>query len=238
MKAIGVLYPAKRGGKCGRISRNGITYGLWCKLAGRANAPCCAAQTSSPKHRVPDCRRSSAVNAQTSQSELSLADAMHQLDAGDRDRRIPEPLEAEHHRDALLHAPMVLLNQVVQVLRRAQLRVRGQRAIGFQTASPAAMAPKPRYFQRLFFSVVPRGGSASGCPFLGSSVAIGIVRPPLWPRPTLSVIPHRDCQKTSKPSMAPFMNQPVSLKCIRYWDDPVISVCTHSNKNPAAWDTI
>jgi len=38
--------------------------------------------------------------------------------------------------------------------------------------------------------------------------------------------------------MAPFMNQPVSLKCIRYWDDPVISVCTHSNKNPAAWDTI
>src|SRR6267142_1976694 len=69
-----------------------------------------------------------------SQSKLSLPDAMQQLDAGDRDRRIPEPLEAEHHSDALLHAPMVLLNQVVQVLRRAQLRVRGQRAIGFQLA--------------------------------------------------------------------------------------------------------
>src|SRR6266851_4269383 len=110
------------------------TIGLRCKWPSRANAPCCAAQTSSPKHRVPDCRRSSALNAQTSQSELSLADAMHQLDAGDRDRRIPEPLEAEHHRDALLHAPMVLLNQVVQVLRRAQVRVRGQRAIGFQLA--------------------------------------------------------------------------------------------------------
>src|SRR5258708_6491324 len=32
---------------------------------------------------------------------------------------------------------MVLLNQVVQVLRRAQLRVRGQKAIGFQLAHRA-----------------------------------------------------------------------------------------------------
>jgi hypothetical protein len=44
---------------------------------------------------------------------------MHQLDAGDRERRIFEPLEAQHHSDALLHAPVVLLNQVVQVFRRA-----------------------------------------------------------------------------------------------------------------------
>src|SRR5258708_2819339 len=107
---------------------------LWCKWPSRANAPLYAVQTSSPKHRVPDCRRSSALNGQTPQSELSLADAMHQLDAGDRDRRIPEPLEAEHHCNALLHAPMVLLDQVVQVLRRAQLRVRRQQAIGFQLA--------------------------------------------------------------------------------------------------------
>jgi len=59
---------------------------------------------------------------------------MHQLDAGDHNGRIPEPLEAEHHSDALLHAPMILLNQVVQVLRRAQLCVGRQRAIGFQLA--------------------------------------------------------------------------------------------------------
>jgi hypothetical protein len=31
---------------------------------------------------------------------------VQQLDAGDGDRRICEPLEAEHHRDALLHAPI------------------------------------------------------------------------------------------------------------------------------------
>src|SRR5258708_3295456 len=64
------------------------------QMAVTSNAPFYAVQTSSPKHRVPDCRRSSALNAQTPQSELSLADAMHQLDAGDRDRRIPEVLEA------------------------------------------------------------------------------------------------------------------------------------------------
>ena len=31
-----------------------------------------------------------------------------------------------------------------------------------------------------------------------------------------------------------FMNQPVSLEGIRYWDDPVISVRTHNIKNPTA----
>src|SRR5260370_19404267 len=116
------------------IGEDALDEGLWCKWPSRANAPFYAVQTLSPKYRVPDCMRSSALNAQTPQSELSLADAMHQLDAGNRGRRILEVLEACHHSDALLDAPMVLLNQVVQVLRRAQLRVSGQRAIGFQRA--------------------------------------------------------------------------------------------------------
>jgi hypothetical protein len=64
--------------------------------------------------------------AETSHRKLPLADTVHQLDAGDRDHRITELLEAEHHSEALLHAPMVLLNQVVQVFRRTQLRVRRQ----------------------------------------------------------------------------------------------------------------
>jgi len=34
------------------------------------------------------------LERQTSQCELSLPDAVQQLDAGDRDRRIPESLEA------------------------------------------------------------------------------------------------------------------------------------------------
>jgi hypothetical protein len=63
--------------------------------------PFAAVETSSPKHRVPDLRRSLALNA--SQSELSLPDAVQELDAGDRYRRIPKFLEAEHHSNALSH---------------------------------------------------------------------------------------------------------------------------------------
>jgi hypothetical protein len=55
------------------------------------------------------------VSSETSEPELSLSDVAHQLDPGNRDRRITELLEAEHHSDALLHAPMVLLDQVVKV---------------------------------------------------------------------------------------------------------------------------
>jgi hypothetical protein len=49
-------------------------------------------------------------------AELLLADAVHQLDPGDRDRGMTELLEAEHHCDTLLAAAMVLLNQVIEVL--------------------------------------------------------------------------------------------------------------------------
>jgi hypothetical protein len=35
------------------------------------------------------------------QVELSLTDAVHQLNAGDRDRRVAELLEPQHHSDTL-----------------------------------------------------------------------------------------------------------------------------------------
>ena len=59
---------------------------------------------------------------------------MHQLDAGDRDRRITELLEAKHHSDTLFDAPVVLLNQVIKVFRRPRLGVYRQHAIGLQLA--------------------------------------------------------------------------------------------------------
>src|ERR1700736_3846654 len=65
--------------------------------------PVCAMENSSPKHGIPDLRRGLTLNAQTSQSELSLPDTVQQLDAGDGDRCIPKSLEAEHHSNALLH---------------------------------------------------------------------------------------------------------------------------------------
>jgi hypothetical protein len=52
---------------------------------------------------------------------------MHQLDAGDCDRRVMKLPEAEHHSDALLDAPMVLLNQVIQVFRRSTFSSRTAR---------------------------------------------------------------------------------------------------------------
>ena len=45
---------------------------------------------------------------------------------------VAKALEAQHRGDSLFHAPMVLLDQIVQVLRRPQLRLGRQQAIGFQ----------------------------------------------------------------------------------------------------------
>jgi hypothetical protein len=44
---------------------------------------------------------------------LTFANAMHQLDAGDPDARIPEPFEAEHYVDPGFDVAMMLLDQVV-----------------------------------------------------------------------------------------------------------------------------
>lgn len=54
---------------------------------------------------------------------------MHQLNAGNDDGGILEPFEPEHDVDPGLDVPMILLDQVVQVLRGAKLRVLGQQAI-------------------------------------------------------------------------------------------------------------
>ncbi len=47
--------------------------------------------------------------------ELSLANAMGQLDASDRDGRVRERLEPSHRRTASLDCPMILLDDVVQI---------------------------------------------------------------------------------------------------------------------------
>jgi hypothetical protein len=87
--------------------------GLWgalVQIAGAGKRPCCTVETSSLEHGIPHCRRKSTLDTQTPQSELSLSDAMHQFDAGDRNRRGREALEAQHRGDSLFHAPMVLLD--------------------------------------------------------------------------------------------------------------------------------
>lgn len=59
---------------------------------------------------------------------------MHQLDACNRGRGAPEPFEAEHHVRSGLDVAMVLLDQVVEIFRRSDLRVLRQQSIGLHLA--------------------------------------------------------------------------------------------------------
>src|ERR1700733_5154240 len=81
---------------------------------------------SGSEDRVPDFGRSSALSSGTPHTKLSLTDAMHKVNAGDRDRRIAKLLEPLHRSDTLLDTAMVLLNQVIEILRRPQLGLRRQ----------------------------------------------------------------------------------------------------------------
>ena len=65
---------------------------------------------------------------------MPLADPSQQFDPGHRDRGGLEPLEPEHRTDPRLHAPMVLLREVIQVLRRSQLRVSSQFTVSLHLA--------------------------------------------------------------------------------------------------------
>src|SRR5437762_11403234 len=67
----------------------------------------CGALASGSEYRVPDCGRSSALNTETPQAELSLPDAVHQLNAGDRDRCVAKLLEPQHRSNALLDVTAV-----------------------------------------------------------------------------------------------------------------------------------
>jgi hypothetical protein len=65
------------------------------------------------KHRVPDDRCTAAFDAQHAKVELTLTNSAQQFNAGDRDRRGPEPFEAEHRTDAQFHATMVSLCKLI-----------------------------------------------------------------------------------------------------------------------------
>jgi hypothetical protein len=62
---------------------------------------------------------------------------MRQLDALNRGRGAPEPFETEHHIRSGFDVAMVLLDHVVQIFRRPDLRVFRQQAIGLHLAHRA-----------------------------------------------------------------------------------------------------
>jgi len=66
--------------------------------------------------------------------ELTFSNAMHQFDAGDRSGCIAKAFEAEHCIDPGRDVAMVLLDQVVQILRRSQSRLLRQRLVSLHFA--------------------------------------------------------------------------------------------------------
>src|ERR1700689_2862304 len=54
-------------------------------------------------------------------AKLSFDDLLHEFDAHQNPASVIEGLEPEHRLHAEFHAPMVLLHDIVQVLRRADL---------------------------------------------------------------------------------------------------------------------
>ena len=105
------------------------------QIAGAGKRPCCTVETSSLEHGIPHCRRKSTLDTQMSQSELSLADAMHQfigLPAIVIAAVATSFLEAQHTGDlALFLRPdghLLGIQICLQVLRRPQLRLGGQQS--------------------------------------------------------------------------------------------------------------
>jgi hypothetical protein len=83
---------------CGANSTNGREIGFGRSLG------------SSSKHRVPNLKRGFASRSEFAQCELTFPDPMHELDAGDRDRRTPKSLEPEHRAQTKLDGSVVLFN--------------------------------------------------------------------------------------------------------------------------------
>ena len=67
------------------------------------------------ENRIPDCRHSGVFESQPHKTKLPLANAMHQLNACERDRGAPETFEAEHGVRPGLDVTMVLFDQVIQI---------------------------------------------------------------------------------------------------------------------------
>src|SRR6266851_3338514 len=76
---------------------------------------------SSCECRVPQFRHRRIAPAEFARLELPLLDLLCQLDSRDRYHRVAESLESQHRPDSLLHSPMVLLHQIVQVLAGSNL---------------------------------------------------------------------------------------------------------------------
>jgi hypothetical protein len=81
---------------------------------------------------------------ESTECELSLADTVKQFDSGKGDGGGVEVLEAENGTSSGFDAAVVLFNQIVQILRRAQLRAFGQHVgvLHQSRAKPPTLVPE------------------------------------------------------------------------------------------------
>src|SRR5271166_1690284 len=179
------LIPRKPGERIKTDRRDAIGCGANCRWTrGEALTAACL---SCCKHSIPNGRRASVFEAQAPEVELALMDPAQQLDAADGDRRGPEPLETEHRTKPQLDPTVILLDQVVQVFRRAQLGVLGQRAISLHLAHRAmrrrvtVKGDRPRraslVFDRLAEERLGRRHIAPGAEAKVYRLAVAIDRP-------------------------------------------------------------
>ena len=83
-------------------------------------------------HRPFRLPRPAAAPTATAKRELSLANAMGEFDASDRDRRVCERLEPSHRRTPALDGAVILFDHVVEILVRANLDVPPARVLSSQ----------------------------------------------------------------------------------------------------------
>jgi len=69
--------------------------------------------------------------------ELPFVNTTKQFHSGDRNCRAGEVLEPKHRARSLLDAAMILFNQIIQILRRAQSRASWKQTVDFQFAHRA-----------------------------------------------------------------------------------------------------
>src|SRR5579864_4785663 len=68
------------------------------------------------RRRTPQFRHAQLAITELAGLELALLDLLRQLDSANGDRRVVESLEPEHRPSPLFDSPVVLFNQVVQIL--------------------------------------------------------------------------------------------------------------------------
>jgi hypothetical protein len=74
---------------------------------------------SSGKRRIPQFRHSRFPIPELACLELTLFDLLRQFDSAYSDRRVIEPFESEHRPNPLFDSPVVLFDEIVQVLARS-----------------------------------------------------------------------------------------------------------------------